>query len=62
MPLPFGEVVFERVNFAANDASAGWDGTVKGKKVNSDVFVYTAEIVCENNTSIILNGNVALLR
>ncbi len=58
----WGEVVFEKVNFSPNDATAGWDGTVKGKKVNSDVFVYTAEILCENNNSIILNGNVALLR
>jgi gliding motility-associated-like protein len=58
----WGEVVFEKVNFSPNDPTAGWDGTVKGKKVNSDVFVYTAEVVCENNTSIILNGNIALLR
>ena len=58
----WGEVVFEKVNFSPNDPSAGWDGTVKGKKVNSDVFVYTAEVVCENNNSMILNGNIALLR
>ena len=58
----WGEVVFEKVNFSPNDVTAGWDGTVKGKKVNSDVFVYTAEVLCENNTSIILNGNIALLR
>ena len=58
----WGEVVFEKMNFSPNDATAGWDGTVKGKMVNSDVFVYTAEILCENNNSIILNGNVALLR
>jgi gliding motility-associated-like protein len=58
----WGEVVFEKVNFSPNDPTAGWDGTVKGKKVNSDVFVYTAEVVCENNNSMIINGNVALLR
>lgn len=58
----WGEVVFEKVNFSPNDPTAGWDGTVKGKKVTSDVFVYTAEVVCENNNSMILNGNVALLR
>jgi gliding motility-associated-like protein len=58
----WGEVVFEKVNFSPNDPNAGWDGTVKGNKVNSDVFVYTAEVLCENNTAIILNGNIALLR
>jgi len=50
------------VNISPNDPTAGWDGTYKGKKLNSDVFVYTAEVLCENNTPIILNGNVALLR
>ena len=58
----WGEVVFEKVNFLPNDASAGWDGTVKGLRVNSDVYVYTAEILCENNTPMIVNGNIALLR
>ena len=58
----WGEVVFEKVNFSPNDPTAGWDGTVKGKKVNSDVYVYTAELLCENNTSLIVNGNIALLR
>lgn len=58
----WGEVVFEKVNFSPNDPRAGWDGIVKGKKVNSDVFVYTAEVMCENNTVMILNGNIALLR
>lgn len=58
----WGEVVFERTNFAPNDASAGWDGTFKGRKLNSDVYVYTAELVCDNNTSMVVNGNIALLR
>lgn len=58
----WGEVVFEKVNFLPNDASAGWDGTMKGQKLNSDVYVYTAEILCENNTPMIVNGNIALLR
>ena len=58
----WGEVVFEKMNFLPNDPTAGWDGTVKGQKVNSDVYVYTAELLCENNTSLIVNGNIALLR
>lgn len=58
----WGEVVFEKSNFSPNDPNAGWDGTVRGKKVNSDVYVYTAEVLCDNNTPMIINGNVALLR
>ena len=58
----WGEVVFEKVNFSPNDPNAGWDGTFKGQKLTSDVYVYTAELLCENNTSLIVNGNIALLR
>lgn len=58
----WGEIVFEKVNFMPNDPSAGWDGTFKGQKLNSDVYVYTAELLCDNNTPLIVNGNIALLR
>ncbi len=58
----WGEVIFEKANFNANDASAGWDGTYKGKKLDPDVFVYTLEVLCANNQSLIFKGNVALIR
>jgi gliding motility-associated-like protein len=58
----WGEIVFEKGGFAANDASAGWDGTFKGVKLNPDVYVYTAEILCDNQNVLILKGNVALIR
>lgn len=58
----WGEIVFERANFNANTASAGWDGTYKGKQLSSDVFVYTLEVVCDNNTSLVFKGNIALVR
>ena len=55
-------IVFEKANFNANDASAGWDGIYKGKKLNPDVFVYTIDIMCENNTILTYKGNVALIQ
>ncbi len=58
----WGEVVFEKTNFNANDASAGWNGTYKGAKLNPDVFVYTIDILCENNTILSYKGNVALIQ
>ncbi|MDB5222033.1 MAG: hypothetical protein JWN83_700 [Chitinophagaceae bacterium] len=58
----WGEVVYEKANFNANDASAGWDGTFKGKKLNPDVFVYTIDIMCENNTILNYKGNIALIQ
>lgn len=58
----WGEVVFERTNFGANDSVKGWDGTFKGKPASQDVYVYTVEVICENNTVLTYNGNVALIR
>jgi gliding motility-associated-like protein len=58
----WGEVVFQKSYFNANDASVGWDGTYKGSKLPADVFVYVLEVVCDNNSSLVFKGNVALIR
>jgi gliding motility-associated-like protein len=58
----WGELIFERINFNANDASAGWDGTYKGQKLSPDVFVYTCEVVCENNEVLLFKGDVTLIQ
>ncbi len=58
----WGEVVFEKSYFNANDASVGWDGTYKGKKLSPEVFVYMLEVVCSNNQSLIYKGNVTLIK
>ena len=57
----WGEVVYEKGEFAPNDASSGWDGTYKGRKLNADVFIYMIEILCDNNTVLVYKGNVALI-
>jgi len=58
----WGEVVFEKQNFMPNDATYGWDGTFKGVKLTSDVYVYTIDIVCDNSSVLTFNGNVALVK
>ncbi|OQP64677.1 hypothetical protein A3860_18115 [Niastella vici] len=60
----WGEMVFERMNFMANDRTptGGWDGTYKGKPASADVYVYIIEFVCENSQIIPVKGNVALVR
>ena len=58
----WGQMVFEKRNFAANDESAGWNGTINGKPADQDVYVYVLEIICENATVIPYRGNVALVR
>jgi gliding motility-associated-like protein len=58
----WGEVVFEKRDFAVNDASVGWDGRYKGIKPKSDVYVYQVEVFCENGDVIRFDGNVALIQ
>jgi gliding motility-associated-like protein len=58
----WGQVVFEKRNFAPNDESSGWDGTFNGKPAPSDVYIYTVQILCDNSTLIPYHGNVTLIR
>jgi len=58
----WGELVYEKVNFNANDAGTGWDGTYKGHKLSPDVFIYTCEVVCENNQVMLYKGDVTLIQ
>ncbi|HYJ39023.1 MAG TPA: PKD domain-containing protein, partial [Chitinophagaceae bacterium] len=58
----WGELIFERKDFLANEAGAGWDGKVRGKPADQDVYVYIIEIICTNATVIPYKGNVALIR
>lgn len=58
----WGELVFEKTNFNANDPAAGWDGTYKGRLLTPDVYVYIIGILCHDNKQVDLKGNVTLLR
>ncbi len=58
----WGENVFENNNFLPNVVTAGWDGTYKGTKLIPDVYVYTMEIICDNSTTLVYKGNVALIQ
>ena len=57
----WGQVVFEKRDFAVNDPSVGWDGTFKGTRPQSDVYIYQVEVFCENSQVIRYEGNIALI-
>jgi gliding motility-associated-like protein len=58
----WGNLVFEKLNFAPNDPANGWDGKVKGVKAAPDVYVYIAEVTCDNGTVYFHKGNTTLLK
>lgn len=57
----WGQVVYEKRDVPVNDPAAGWDGSYKGSRPVADVYVYQAEVFCENGELIKLNGNIALI-
>jgi len=58
----WGQMVYDRSNINANDASVGWDGTYKGKALSPDVFVYVLQVICDNNSVLTFKGNIALIK
>jgi gliding motility-associated-like protein len=58
----WGQLIFERLNFNADDRSAGWDGTFKGQPLPADVYVYSLGMVCDNNQVVETRGNVMVVR
>jgi len=58
----WGDLVYERENFPLNEASLGWDGFHRGKKMGTDVFAYVAEVDFIDGISLMLKGNISLLR
>ncbi|MEO6490424.1 MAG: PKD domain-containing protein [Ferruginibacter sp.] len=58
----WGELVFEKKNFNPNDPAFAWDGKVRGKAATPDVFVYTADVVCDNNVVYTYKGNTTILK
>ena len=58
----WGEMMFEKNSFDANNPAFGWDGNFKGIQLNPDVFVYMIDIICNNKSVLTYRGNIALVR
>ena len=58
----WGELMFERHGFQLNDVSSGWDGTYKGAQLNSDIFIYSIDGICDSGAPMSWKGDVTLIR
>ena len=58
--------VFDRwgkLLFETNNHNQGWDGlNSNGKKLNQGVYVYVVEAVCYSGETVLITGNVTLLK
>ncbi len=57
----WGENVFETRNITTNSIEQGWDATFRGKKVESDVYIYVAEVEVLTGKTIIIKGDVTVV-
>lgn len=58
----WGEMVFSTQNILPNSPGHGWDGTFKGKVLESDVFVYYIQAVCDLGDVLEYKGDISLIR
>ncbi len=40
----------------------GWDGRIRGVVGPAEVYVYTAEVICDNHQTYFYKGNVSILK
>jgi len=57
-----GNIVFSANHFLPNDPNNAWDGTVKGRAVNSAVFAYKLIAIFKDGSQEIRAGDVTLVR
>ncbi len=58
----WGNQVFHAGPFQPNDPTYGWDGTFQGRDLNAAVYVYFAEVILSNGNTVLLEGDVILVR
>ncbi|HRG40272.1 MAG TPA: gliding motility-associated C-terminal domain-containing protein [Saprospiraceae bacterium] len=58
----WGNLVFERNQFALNDSEYGWDGTFLNKPVVQGVFTWTAMVRFIDQYELVLHGDVTVIR
>lgn len=58
----WGELVFFNENFRPNDFDMGWNGTFDGEALNPGVFVYWTEIELQDGRTILLKGDISIVK
>jgi gliding motility-associated-like protein len=59
----WGNLVYGAQDFLPKDAALfGWDGTIKGRLANPDVFIYFVEVEAEDGRTFRQKGDISLIR
>ena len=58
----WGEQLYVNTNFLPDDPNLGWHGDYKGELVNPGVFVWWAEVELIDGQTILMKGDVTVVR
>lgn len=58
----WGILVFEQTDFIPDNNTTGWNGEFKGKPLDAGVYVYQIMIAFEDGRTLLMSGDVSLLR
>ena len=58
----WGNLVFEKTYFDANNRTLGWDGKINGQDATPGLYNYTTQIICADGGIIPFNGSITLIR
>jgi len=58
----YGTLLYTQEDFLPGGPTDGWNGEHKGRDLNMGTFVYVAEVLFQDNTTLIYRGGVNLVR
>ena len=58
----WGGLMYEQNNFLPNDSTVGWRGDFRGTPLNPDVYVYKINIAFEDGSTVIMSGDITLVK
>jgi hypothetical protein len=58
----WGKMVFERQNYAPDDANANWDGMISGELAQPAVFAWRAQVLFKDGREEVFSGDVTVFR
>lgn len=58
----WGDLMFQKKGIVTNESSFGWGGSFNGKEMDSDVFVWVAEVEYLDGEISILTGDISLIK
>ena len=57
----WGAMLYEGLNFQANDLESGWDGTFRGKQMQTGIYTYSAVVRFIDDEVFVLSGEFYLM-